>query len=785
MPVGDGRVGNRALLALLVLLYLVGVWITLYDKWQRVGQPDVGWVDDGANVAPSRWDAAAAGLFGGGRAIELNSVPFIGLPPCERLAHLHLQNGASNTLKVMRPGGVVRDVTLTVRPLEWSDVVFSEGATVGLGALFAAIGIISFALRPFATSSWALLALCLFSGGVLTTQLLPIGPDDVFRAAYFRLMVGMISVSPLYGALAFPVVHPVLVRRPNVVLLIYALGFAIAALQFSGWYTNWSGFFRHAGGAVDTPILLLSLLTFAGRCLYLAVRASDPVIAQRARILLAGAIAGVAPVVVVNFMRNTFQVLVIDMRITYWALSLFLLALGYITVRHDLLNARIAVRRAVIYAVVVGVLTTVAIVLIAIRPYAVAFLLLPLLYWWPRFDARLNAWLYPQRARFPELIRNLGNELASCATVTDGLDTLAKAPARLCDARSAVAFVLPSGDTSEEVVRTAGVSFIGTAPLTKEPLIQLMVAMRKEVAREHIAVDPQYANIMQDCYACFRRLNAEVLLPLLRDQRVIGGLAIGARASGDFYEPADIEALSTVAQQAVQSLVRIEATERLRARELEFADLKRFFPPQIIDQVMAKGGAAELHSQRKVVTVLFADLRGFTSFADSVEPEEVMATLAEYHHAMGRHIAASAGTLERFAGDGFMVFFNDPVDQPDHVERAARMALAMFDEIRDLRDRWVRKGYQIDVGMGMHTGYATCGFVGYEGRRDYAVIGTVTNLAARLSSAAGGGEILISTRVHGELGNDFRSEPVGELALKGFQQPQATYRLLRAETSGG
>ena len=193
---------------------------------------------------------------------------------------------------------------------------------------------------------------------------------------------------------------------------------------------------------------------------------------------------------------------------------------------------------------------------------------------------------------------------------------------------------------------------------------------------------------------------------------------------------------------------------------------------------MARGGAAELRSQRKLVTVLFADLRGFTSFSDRVEPEEVMATLAEYHACMGRRIGEYAGTLERFAGDGFMVFFNDPVDQPDHVERAVAMALAMRGDVEGLRGEWRRKGYTIDVGMGIHTGYATCGFIGYEGRRDYSVIGNVTNLAARLSDAAGGGEILITARVMAELRNGCRTESVGELTLKGFQQPQAVYRLV-------
>jgi class 3 adenylate cyclase len=154
-----------------------------------------------------------------------------------------------------------------------------------------------------------------------------------------------------------------------------------------------------------------------------------------------------------------------------------------------------------------------------------------------------------------------------------------------------------------------------------------------------------------------------------------------------------------------------------------------------------------------------------------------MATLAEYHAAMGRRIASFSGTLERFVGDGFMVFFNDPLDQPDHADRAARMALAMRDDVERLRLLWTRKGYNIHVGMGIHSGYATCGFIGYEGRRDYAVIGNVTNLAARLSDAAGPGEILVSARSYGEL-RGFLAEPVGDLSLKGFHQPQPALKLL-------
>ncbi len=777
----DGTLRQKVVFAILVGVYGLGLLIALDDKMERVGEPDIGWVMDADNnISSMRWDAVVAGLHGGGRALRVNGTELRRAMRWRDIqALLRTRNGETNTLTLQRPGGGITDVTISVRPLAWRDVFFAEGPNIGLGALFVVVGITSFLLRPYAASSWALLALCAALGGILISQFVDVRPTDTLRVVYFRAMVGFASCVGFHAALAFPVVHPLLVRRPRILLLVYGLGAAIAGLQVAGWYTDWAGPLRYAGGGLDTSVLLLAIVSFVGRCLLLALHARDPLVAQRARIVLAGVVFGVAPLVGVNFMRTVVHVWLIDMRLAYWSLTLLLLALGYITVRHDLLNARIAVRRAVIYAAVVGVLTMLAVLLVAVRPYAVAALLLPVLYWWPRFNERLNAWLYPKRARFPDLIRAVGGELAASETVDAVLAVLARAPERLCDARHCVAFLFPGVPGASEHISAAG----SAAPpagrrLTDEGLVQLMRTTRREIVRDHIAVEPQYANIKEDCYACFDRLNADLLLPLVRDNGVVGGLAIGPRATGDVYEVAELDALCTVAQQAVQAIARVEAMERLRVREIEFADLKRFFPPQIIDQVMAKGGAAELRSQRKLVTVFFADLRGFTSFSDSVEPEEVMATLAEYHNAMGRWIAEFAGTLERFAGDGFMVFFNDPLDQADHVERAVRMALAMRADMQRLREQWLRKGYQIDVGMGIHTGYATCGFIGYEGRRDYGVIGNVTNLAARLSAAAAGGEILITARVRGELPEAYRTEPAGELALKGFHQPQAAYRLL-------
>ncbi len=174
--------------------------------------------------------------------------------------------------------------------------------------------------------------------------------------------------------------------------------------------------------------------------------------------------------------------------------------------------------------------------------------------------------------------------------------------------------------------------------------------------------------------------------------------------------------------------------------------------------------------------MVFLDLRGFTAFTETADPEEVMGVLREYHRAMGELIIKHDGTLERFAGDGIMIFFNDPVVVPNPAERAVRMAVEMQRAFRSLEEDWRRRGYDLSMGIGIAQGYATIGAIGFEGRQDYGAIGTVTNLAARLCAEAQGGQILISQRVRGSL-TDISTAMVGELRLKGFHQPVSAYEV--------
>ena len=227
-----------------------------------------------------------------------------------------------------------------------------------------------------------------------------------------------------------------------------------------------------------------------------------------------------------------------------------------------------------------------------------------------------------------------------------------------------------------------------------------------------------------------------------------------------------------------ESLEKRVAEEVARSEKL--MRLKRFLSPQLADLIVAGGAEDPLISHRREIAVVFIDLRGFTAFAETTEPELVMLALREYHAVMGRLVEKFGGTLERFTGDGMMVFFNDPVPIPDPAKRAVEMAVAMCSESGRLSALWQRKGFALDAGIGVALGYATLGAIGFEQRIDYGAIGTVTNLAARLCAEAPGGEIYVSQRVHAEIDGAYATEPLGDISLRGLSGSQRAYRLISA-----
>jgi len=222
----------------------------------------------------------------------------------------------------------------------------------------------------------------------------------------------------------------------------------------------------------------------------------------------------------------------------------------------------------------------------------------------------------------------------------------------------------------------------------------------------------------------------------------------------------------TLEQRVTEQVAEIERIGRL----------KRFLPPQIA-QLVSSGDEGVLESHRREVTVVFCDLRGFTAFAESAEPEEVIAVLRDYHNALGTLIDRFEGTVERFAGDGIMVLFNDPLPCETPWARAVQMAVAMRDEIAKLAANWRTHGHELGFGVGIAHGFATLGCVGFEGRFQYSATGTVANLASRLCDQARNGQILVDAKVRTEVESLAELEPIGELELKGFRRPVKAFNV--------
>ena len=229
----------------------------------------------------------------------------------------------------------------------------------------------------------------------------------------------------------------------------------------------------------------------------------------------------------------------------------------------------------------------------------------------------------------------------------------------------------------------------------------------------------------------------------------------------------------------------LEERVRKQVEELEkMSRLRRFLSPTLAELILSQGESM-LESHRREIAVLFADLRGWTAFSVTTEPEEVMGVIREFHDAMGRLILRFEATVGWFAGDGLMVWFNDPVPCPDPASRAVRMAVAMRDVMIELTSRWRKRGHELDFSVGIALGYATLGQIGFEGRYDYGAVGSVMNLASRLCDEAGSGQIIVNERVFAEVEHLVEAEPAGELTLKGFVKPMSAFRILNLAVDAG
>jgi class 3 adenylate cyclase len=365
--------------------------------------------------------------------------------------------------------------------------------------------------------------------------------------------------------------------------------------------------------------------------------------------------------------------------------------------------------------------------------------------------------------------------IARSEPLEEVLDVALEAALRLCEG-DFDSFYLAEGETLRAVAQHGGspdqAAYERTHPHVpdRRTCVGRVMLTRSSVHIPDVLADPEYTWVGSDISG----LRTLLGVPALLDDELIGVIGIG-RFEAKPFDDEEVELVETFADQAA---IAIANARLLDAVERQRVELSRFVSAQVADLVTSPQGEQLLAGHRAFITCLFCDLRGFTSFVETAEPEEHFEVLRAYHSVLGDLIATHGGTLEHFAGDGLMVFFNDPVPLPDHELQAIRLALEAQARFNALAADWRRRGTELALGVGIAAGHATLGRIGFEGRYDYGVLGPVANLASRLSTRAEPGQILVSQRVFAAVEDRVDGRTVGEIELKGLSRPVEAYEVL-------
>ncbi len=687
----------------------------------------------------------------------------------------------------------IREVTVVVTIFGIRDFLLVFLITYSCGVLLYALGVIAYLLKPDIRSSWVFLGLC-FSLGTYVASAYEI-ESTYYLVRLHYCALAFFPATFLHLGLIFPDRKRLLDRLPALQCLVY-----LPAVILSVLYMIYFSTFKEILGSGALPKLpgyselgamvrvfsLFSAIILFIFLVHAVYKATTTTARQRARMILFGvAVAFVPPglaMAAVQFLKAN-----IPWNFLVFFVVFFPASIAYSIIRHNLFDADAIIKRTmgyvVVTAVVVGFYVLVSIFFNVFlgqyqvsqsKAFPIVFTLIIILIFNPlrnRIQSFVDRIFFRKEYDYGEIIHRIGGAMTSLLDLGQVLKQLVRPFMEDMFIDTSSVMLLSTTGTGYQVYAAVGErkEEVEKVLLRRDqPVVRIIEKEKRELTKYDVLEDPKYKAVCEDCARDFETLHASLMVPLVFQDEVVGVINLGEKKSGKSYNREDIDLLRTLANQGAVAIKNARLVDQMKSEEKVRANLARYLSPQIVDQVIKKDVHVNLGGDRKVVAVLFSDIRNFTRISESLPPDQLVQLLNEYFTEMARIIFQNQGSLDKYIGDAIVAVFGSLVPLDNSSKTAVQAAINMMKHMGTLNEKWKNQyGFRMEMGIGINTGDVFLGNVGSPERMEFTVIGDTVNIASRFSGVAKGGQILITKETLGGLTPDMKYAELPPVTVKG------------------
>jgi len=767
------------MIAVVYLFYVVNI-----VRW--IERPDFGWrplYDSGPNVVAQVFKLGEdAGFKVGDKILEINGETY---GTFEELFKTRKEEiGAPNTYKISRDGRVF-EVTIINQRLGFKSVLYRSGFFFVNGLTYVLIGIFVFLMKPKAIESRLFFTMT----SILGVRMSYFGPSDLMDPIWLydlRLLLSLLlPASMIHLALRFPKKRTFSQNIPWILVIPYLASVVLFVFIERSAPTTWN--LPPHLNRITMIYTLFGAFVFLFSMAWNFLKESSILARLQSKVIFLGLMLAIfipASELIIRSIWPEYHFPGPEM-VFFISLILFPLSIGYSIVKHNLFDIDAIIKRTYGYILTTGSIAGIygLIVLIsnlAFRRFEITksplfplvFVLAVVFFFNPirnRVQKFIDRVFYRLEYDYQETLQKVSEAMRSLLN----LDQIKK---KIVDLTSGVMFIdsvcVMILDPKTKMLDCLAVSYASPLSTFKlpadDPLFQKVGERKKEVTLYDIQEDPFYEQEKEASQKMFERLEATLVLPLIYENRLIGLISLGRKKSGKYYRREDINLLKTLANQGAVAIENARLADQMKSEEAVRANLARYLSPQIVDQIIKKDVQVNLGGDRKVVTVLFSDIRNFTRITETLKPDQLVALLNEYFTEMAGVIFESRGSLDKYIGDAIVAVFGSLISLENPSRTAVQAATHMMKRLSNLRERWRnRYGVEMEMGIGINTGEVFLGNIGSPERMEFTVIGDTVNIASRFSGIALGGQILITKETLSNLGPDMRYQELPPVEVKG------------------